>query len=210
MARYFFHVADPASGNLVKDSEGRAFPCIHDARREAVGFAQDVVKHGFAWLNQTWVIVVTDEGGTQIAKIPLSEIRVRQTRPCFALRPRFASWEARFGQRILAWLLTAALVGVLLEATFGTRFGTQENRTYRISSAESEGSIVAIRFAPQVTAAEINRFLDAYNASVVGGPRPGGFFRVRIADAILPSGELAEIVRRMGQEKIVEFAAAVP
>jgi hypothetical protein len=211
MPRYFFNVADAASRDLVKDSEGRIFSCVREARKEAVGFARDVVKHGFSWLNQTWVVIVTDENETQLLKIPLREIRDAQAPHMVrSARRRLARFQASFGPRTLAWLLTAALVGIIMQAELGPKLVTQENRPYRTASAASEHSTVAVRFAPQVSAAEINRFLDAYNASVVGGPRPGDFFRLRIADAILPPEELAKIVGRMGQDQIVDSAAALP
>jgi hypothetical protein len=66
-----------------------------------------------------------------------------------------------------------------------------------------------VRFAPRASAADISKFLYAYNASPVDGPRPAGFYRLRIRGATLPQERLAEIVRRMAQVKVVEFAAAV-
>jgi hypothetical protein len=63
-----------------------------------------------------------------------------------------------------------------------------------------------VRFVPDATMADITKFLAAYKASLVGGPRPSGFYRLRIADTSLPQEELSKIVGRRAQEKVVEFA----
>jgi hypothetical protein len=86
---------------------------------------------------------------------------------------------------------------------------TKEGGGYQTASAPSGGAIVAVRFAPQASAADITEFLDAYNASLVGGPRPAGFYRLRIEEATMPQEELAKLVGRMARERVVEFAAAV-
>jgi hypothetical protein len=100
-------------------------------------------------------------------------------------------------------------MGIIVQATVRTEPGTKGSRGYWTASAPSEGYFVAVRFAPQASAADIAKFLDAYDASPVDGPRPAGFYRLRIRVATLPQERLAEIVRRMAQEKVVEFAAVV-
>ena len=77
------------------------------------------------------------------------------------------------------------------------------------ASAPTGGAIVTVRFAPQASAAEITKFLDTYNASLVGGPRPAGLHRLLIGEATMPQEELAKLVGQIAREKVVEFAAAV-
>jgi hypothetical protein len=210
MPRYFFNVVEGNFKNLVRDSEGTVFSSEHEARKEAVSFARDVVKHGFRESTRTWKVVVTDEFGTHVLTLPLSEIRAHKIRGAwFDLRHRFAKLESAFGPRTLAWLAAAAVTGIIVQAAVRTEPVTQEGRGYRTASAPIEGAFVAVRFAPQASAADIAKFLDAYNASLVDGPRPEGLYRLRIRGATVPQEELAEIVRRMAQEKVVEFAAAV-
>ena len=55
---------------------------------------------------------------------------------------------------------------------------------------------------------EITRFLEEYQATLVDGPKPGGFYRVRITMKTLAKEELARIVSRMRQERVVETADA--
>ena len=80
---------------------------------------------------------------------------------------------------------------------------------YQTASAPAEDGLVAVRFVPHAMASEINEFLKEYDASIVGGPKAGGFYRVLIAKKPLPQEELTRIVGRIAQEKIVDFAAAV-
>jgi hypothetical protein len=68
------------------------------------------------------------------------------------------------------------------------------------------GTFAMVRFAREASAAEITHFLEEYQATLVDGPKPGGFYRVRIAMKTLAKEELTRIVSRMRQERIVESA----
>jgi hypothetical protein len=207
MARYFFNVVDEVSKNVVKDVEGCEFSCVHEARKEAISFARDIAKHGFGALNQTGEVVVTNESGTELLKIPLSGRRAT-ARAWFDLRQCSARLEAVYGQHTLALLLMAALMFIIVH-TADKKIITKDNSGYQIASTATATGVIAVRFAPQASAAQISQFLDAYNAAVVSGPSPGGFFRLRIGDATLSQEELAKIVTRMTQEKVVELAAVM-
>ena len=113
MARYFFNVVDEVSKNVMKDVEGCEFSCVHEARKEAINFARDIAKHGFGALNQTGEVVVTNESGTELLKIPLSGRRAT-ARAWFDLRQRSARLEAVYGQHTLALLLMAALMFIIV------------------------------------------------------------------------------------------------
>jgi hypothetical protein len=55
---------------------------------------------------------------------------------------------------------------------------------------------------------EITKFLDAHNAVMVGGPRRGNFYSIRLNVPDLSKADLAKLVQRMQAEtKIVEFIA---
>src|ERR1700694_2045203 len=79
MPRYFSNVVEGNFKNLVRDSEGIVFSSVREARKEAVGFARDVVKHGFRESTQRWEVVVTEEIGAQVLTVPLSDIHARKT-----------------------------------------------------------------------------------------------------------------------------------
>jgi len=207
MPRYFFNVVEGDSNNVVKDIEGVMLSGMPEARKSAAGFARDFVKHGFREANQKWKVVVTDENGTKVLTVPMSEIRTRSL-VWLHLR-RYFDLESSLGPRTLACLIAAALIGIVVEVSVRREVVTKESRSYQTASAPTGVTIVAVRFAPQASAADITEFLDAYNASLVGGPRPAGFYRLRIGEVTMPQEELAKLVDRMGREKVVDFAAAV-
>jgi hypothetical protein len=208
MPRYFFHVLGGDLKSAVKDSEGTVFPGVQEARKEAMDFARDVVKHGFRETIQTWKIVVTDDNGAQILAIPLSQVRVRSNRILSELWSRFAGLKCSLGLRIFAWSIAAAMVIVVVQGSLRREAAIGDNRSYETVST-GQDAILAVRFASQASAADITKFLDSYNASVVGGPRPDGFYRLLIDEAFRSQKMLGQLVAQMKREKVVEFAAAM-
>src|SRR5712692_5253107 len=202
-------MVDGCSTKLVRDSEGAVFPGVSEARKEAVSLARDVARHGFRGSTQTWKVVVTDENGDEVLTVPLSEIRARMPRTWFGLGGHIAKLKSNFGPRTFVWLVAAAVLAIIVQAAVTTVLITKQRGSYQTASAPTEGAIVAIRFVPNASMADITKFLDAYKASLVDGPRRDGFYRLRITDTTLPREELAKIVGRMAQEKAVEFAAIV-
>jgi hypothetical protein len=207
--RYFFNIVDGYSENLVKDSEGAVFPDVDEARKEAIGLARDVARHG---LHRSTIlqVVVTDERGNEALTVPLSEVRAGRIRTWRDLGGHFANLESPFGTRTFLWLLAVAVLALIVLAALTTFRAGEKGGNYRTASAPASGAIVAVRFVADARAADITEFLNAYKASVVGGPRPGGFYRLSIADGTPQQDELAKIVGQMAREKIVEFAAAAP
>jgi len=96
--RYFFNMVDGSSRNLLKDSDGAEFSDLNEARKEAVGLARDVARHGFQG-SAIWQVVVTDESGRDVLTIPLSEIRTSRITSWLDLGRTVAHIEARFGPR---------------------------------------------------------------------------------------------------------------
>jgi len=209
MPRYFFNVVEGDWKNLVRDSEGAVFAGVHEARKEAVDYARDVVKHGLFQSTQAWKVVVTDEVGAHVLTLPLSTVQARKSEVWVQVRRRFAKFESRFGARTFALLVVMAVIGIIAHATARREVVTKEDRSYRIASVQTGDPIVAVRFAPQASMADITKLLETYEASLVSGPRPSGLYRVRIGRASISQEDLAKLVSRMAQEKVVEFTAAV-
>ncbi len=205
MPRYFFNVVEGATKNIAKDSEGVVLNSVREAEKGAIGFARDLVQH--KEIPRTWKVVVTDENGTQVLTLPLSEIRSR-SQLWLVLRRRLAALESKLGPRTFACVIAMALVGIIAQASMRRELSTKELQ-YQTASSATEGSGIVVRFAPQAIAADITKFLDAYNASVVSGPRPTGFYRLRIGEATMSQKELAKLVERMTREEVVEFVAAL-
>src|ERR1700709_267303 len=113
-------MVDGRSENLVKDSEGTVFVDVREARKEAVGLARDVARHGFHRSSQAWQIVVTDESGIEVLTIPLSEGRAGKLRAWFDLGGHLTNVQPGFGTRLLVWLTVAAVLTIILQAAFTT------------------------------------------------------------------------------------------
>jgi hypothetical protein len=45
MPRSYFHLLDERTANLLRDYEGTSLPNANEAKREAIGLAQDIVRH---------------------------------------------------------------------------------------------------------------------------------------------------------------------
>jgi hypothetical protein len=126
-----------------------------------------------------------------------------------------------FSPRTLAWAASAAVVIVMLQAGVIARLALQEHdgaappaaMSFETASAPvtrglEVGSYALVRFAPQASMADVNKFLDSRDAAIVDGPKPGGIYRVRVAHGALSQRELSRLVKEMEAAKtIVSFAA---
>jgi len=158
MPRYFFNVVEGATKNIAKDSEGVVLDSVREAEKQAIGFARDLVQH--KEIPRTFKVVVTDENGTQVLTLPLSEVRGR-SQLWLDLRRRFAALESKLGPRTFACVIAIAVVGVIAQASIRRELSTKE-RQYQTASSATEATIVAVRFSPQAIAADIAKFLDAH------------------------------------------------
>ncbi len=210
MPRYFFNIMEGQSQNLVRDIEGALLSGTGEARKEALGLAQDITRHGIHEPLQTWSVIVTDENGDEVLTVPLAEAPARKPKGAFALGGRIAKLESSFGRGTILWLIGAAVLTISVPTAIKTVHLGQEHDGYQTASAAAPapGAFVAVRFAAQASMEDVTKFLAAYHASLADGPRPGNMFRVRIGDTTLPPPELTQIVSRMGKEKVVEFVAA--
>jgi hypothetical protein len=140
------------------------------------------------------------------------------------LAERFSAWQPRS----LAFAgMAASLVAIIEAGLLATTFFTapQTGATYETASvsrpvskpvsrsisreaAEQDGAFLLIAFAPDATAAQILRCLEAHKASIIDGPVAGGIFRIRVSDKALTTKDLGAIVASMRNEStIVRFVA---
>ena len=203
MPRYFFHVVDAKSlRNSVRDGEGTVLSDEREAKKEAIGLAQDIATHGVHGSGE-WKVAVTDEHGDSILAVALSEVGARRARPWFKLRSLMSNFVSR-SPRTFAWSIVA---GAIIVLGVVTTVLVQDKGTYQAASAPSRGAVVAVRFVAQANAGEITTFLKTYRGSIVDGPRSGDFYRIRVSETTLPQEELTKVAARMAQEKVVEFIA---
>jgi hypothetical protein len=134
-----------------------------------------------------------------------------------------------FSPRMLAWSASAAAVIVLLQAGVitGLVMGEHDGAAPPVRAAASASdmpsyetasapitrgleidSYALVRFAPQASIGDINKFLDDHDAAIVDGPKAGGVYRVRVAHGSLSRQQLARTVKELEADKsIVSFAA---
>ena len=171
-----------------EDAEG-AIGCAHIARHRVHGCAE-------------CRIFVTDEYGHEVAEVPFAADRTRSIRSWSWL----SSFPFNYGSQpphIVAWSMAAVAIAVVAVTTV-----LVENRSiYQTASAPTNISVVAVRFVAQATAADITTFLETYKGTILDVPRPGGFYRVRIAGPTLSQDELKKVAARMAQDRVVEMIA---
>ncbi len=143
------------------------------------------------------------------------------------LGARISGFFAGLTPRKLAWSTSAAAVVLLLQAGVianlvliepqqahyetasappSTTLKAPQNTTLRsLPSASAESALVLIRFAPQASFDDVNKFLEANKLSIVAGPVPGGLYKVRVSENALPKDELIRIMKKLQESKLVGF-----
>lgn len=129
------------------------------------------------------------------------------------LGARIAEFFASLSPRTLAWSAGAAAIAILLQAGLIASIVVKDNNAggFETASAPSTdpgiGAFTLIRFAPQASSDDITKFLEANKLQVASGPMPGGLYKVRVSMTGLPKGELANIVKKLQEDKVVGFIA---
>jgi hypothetical protein len=128
---------------------------------------------------------------------------------------RISEFFASLSPRTLAWSAGAAVVAILLQAGLLAGIMLNETKTsgYQTASAPTTdpgvGAFTLIRFAPQASSDDIIRFLEANKLSIAAGPMAGGLYKVRVAVTGIPKAELARIVKKLQEDKVVSFIATI-
>ena len=145
------------------------------------------------------------------AKIDAEPARKQAT--SLNLSARVTEFFAGFSPRTLAYAGSAAALAILLQAGIIASVMIKEKSAdgYETASAPSTdpgvGAFTLIRFAPQASSDDITKFLEANKLQVAAGPMSGGLYKVRIAVTGLPKAELARIVKKLQEDKVVGFIA---
>ena len=148
---------------------------------------------------------------TLFAKIDAEPKRAGAGAGSFSLSTRFTGWLGGLTPRTLAFAGGAAVLAILLQAGLIAGIVLKQNQTagYETASAPSSapgvGAFTLIRFAPQASFDDINKFLETNKLSIVAGPAPGGLYKVRLANTALPKAEIDSILKKLQQDKVVGF-----
>lgn len=162
-------------------------------------------------LNETLGVPSARAAERLFAKIDAEPAR----RPATSLNlgNRIAEFFAGLSPRTLAWSASAAVFAILLQAGLLAGVLLQETKTtgYQSASAPTTdpgvGAFALIRFAPQASSDDVTKFLEANKLSIAAGPMAGGLYKVRVAVTGIPKGELARIVKKLQEDKVVGFIA---
>jgi hypothetical protein len=132
----------------------------------------------------------------------------REPKLSFSLTAWLTDFITGFSPRTLAYGATAAAFAIVLQAGIlagvFVKEGTLGPTLASVTENSGEGSFVLIRFNPQASAADITKFLDDHNASVVAGPSAGaGMFTLRVAPTKLSKDELSAVIKKMAGNPVV-------
>jgi hypothetical protein len=107
-----------------------------------------------------------------------------------------------------ACLVIALLSTALITVTLIPRNGDHRLAVGGDAAQAQPGSYVFVRFTDDAKASEIAVLLKGFNAVIVDGPKPGGVFKIRIADRALTDEErMATIQKLRDKTDIISFAA---
>jgi anti-sigma-K factor RskA len=147
-----------------------------------------------------------------MAAIDAETTAARKRNSARAVAGQFATFIAGFSPRTLAVAASFAVAAIALQAFLLVSMATKPQAPFETASLNptvtGHGTFAMVRFAREASAGEITRFLEEYQATLVDGPKPGGFYRVRLTMKTLAKEELARVVSRMRQERVVETANA--
>jgi anti-sigma factor RsiW len=120
-----------------------------------------------------------------------------------------AEFFASLSPRTLAYSATAAALALLLQAgVIGAVLVKQGQGNFQSAAYEAQidgGVRALVRFAPDARIADITKFLESYNASILAGPK-AGMFSVQF-EKRMTKDEIAGLLKKVEQEKIVNFVA---
>jgi len=127
-----------------------------------------------------------------------------------SLSPRTLAWSASLGA--LALLLQAGVIGAVLlrdqPASFQTASLSMNEPITRALGPEAPPRAL-VRFAPDARVADVTTLLDNYHASIVDGAK-GGLFRLQFGNKAMSKDEIAGLMSKLQNEKIVSLAVATP
>jgi hypothetical protein len=139
----------------------------------------------------------------------------RESYASFNISARVAGFFARLSPRTLATAAAVGALALLVQAgVIGAVLMKQQGATYQTASASKTDRqpidarpYALVRFAPDAKVSDITAFLDSYQASIVDGAK-GGMFRLQFGDKAMSKDELAALMGRLQNEKIISLAVA--
>ena len=144
------------------------------------------------------------------ARTPSASLRISTGIAEFfaGLSPRTLAFSAALGA--LALLLQAGVIGAILAKQQGGTFQTASlsgpKETLARTLGQETGPQAFVRFTPDARVSDITAFLDAHQAVIINST-VGGMFRLQFGDRPMSKQEIAGLMTRLQNEKIVALAA---
>jgi hypothetical protein len=147
---------------------------------------------------------------TVMAKVDAEAPERRKSQPLVdRLGRRLAAAFAGMRPRLLTVATAAAALLIVAQAGIVTRLLLKSDQVvYQTASgpsAPTDGATALVAFNDNATAGDIARLLQHFKGSIVEGPRAGGLYRVRFADA--SPADVERIVTELKGRPAVRFAA---
>jgi hypothetical protein len=146
---------------------------------------------------------------------------VREPSASLRFSARIAEFFAKLSPRTLAWSASLGALALLLQAgVIGAVLMKNQAATYQTASLSTNEPITRalgpeappralVRFAPDARVADITALLDSYQASIIDGAK-GGLFRLQFGNKAMTKDEIAALMSKLQNEKIVSLAVATP
>jgi len=139
---------------------------------------------------------------------------VRKSYASFNLSARVAGFFVNLSPRTLATAAAVATVALLLQAgMIGAVLMKHQSGNFQTASLsgnerQSEiGPSASVRFAPDAQVADVTAFLDTYHATIVDGAK-NGMFRLQFGGHPMSPHDIAELMTKLQNEKIISLAVA--
>ena len=193
---------------LARDPElARQYAVIREEYAETIDLNENLGAPSARAMQKLFAAIDAEPPGQQRSSL---NVAARFTGFFAKLSPQTLAWSASLGA--LALLLQAGVIGAVLvnnqPASFQTAsLSTNEPITRDLGAAARPRALV--RFAPDARVADISALLDKYQASIVDGAK-GGLFRLQFGDRAMTKDEVAGLMSRLQNEKIVSLAVATP
>jgi hypothetical protein len=124
---------------------------------------------------------------------------------------RVVEFMSSFSPRTMAYAASAAMLLLVAQAAVLTTVAVRDQGGQarpELASADNGTQLAAVRFTANATLADVTRFLDANQATVVAGPRRGGLYDIQLSASPMPAADFARAIQRMKTEsRIVDFIA---
>jgi len=195
---------------LARDPElARQYAVIREEYAETVGLNESLGAPSARAMQKLFAAIDAEPARSSSA-LRMTAIPARIGGFFASLSPRTLAWSASLGA--LALLLQAGVIGAVLlknqNAPFQTAsLNTDETYTRGLDLIAPPRALV--RFAPNARVADITALLDNYHASIVDGAK-SGLFRLQFGDKVMSKDEVAGLMGKLQNEKIVSLAVATP